>query len=809
MKPITFIFLGFLVSAGFPSMAQHLIKGTLVSERDGLPIQGAHIKLWDRDIFGVSDSTGNFSLNSPQKGSVKLIISHIAYQTKQQTISVPQSGKPTISLAEAVYMSDEVVVNSGRASAATPLTYSQLNNRDLNRNSFGADLPYLLQSTPSLVVSSDGGSGVGYTALRIRGSDLTRINVTMNGVPVNDAESHGVFFVDLPDLSSSVDNIQIQRGVGTSANGIAAFGASINIKTKMVDEEAGGFVSSSAGSFHTLKNTLGFSTGKSKQGFSLHGRLSKISSDGYIDRAWSDLKSYYLAASWSDQKTLVSLITTSGLQSTYQAWYGIPKDSLRTNRTYNPSGEMLDANNNITGYYPNQTDNYQQDYYQLQLVRKLSHNLVANGAIFLTNGKGYYESWKNDQSFDKYGLSDLLAGDTVIERTDLIQQKWLDNSFYGFHMNLLYEKNRLSGSFGGGWNQYDGDHFGLITWAKYYPDQSPPFTWYENNGIKTDYHFFAKAHFQLTKKVNLFGDMQYRHIGYIMRGTHDDLRDIGQKHYFDFLNPKAGVFLTINSQNKAYFSVSVSNREPNRSVYRDADPQQQITHEQLTDYEIGYQFNNEAVTYSVNAYLMQYANQLVLTGKINNVGAPIMTNVPESYRLGLENMFNWKITKRIGLDAHLSLSQNKILKFTEFVDNWNYWDDPDNEPYQYIFDLGTTDISFSPEIVGGLSLHISPLRSLDFSVNTNYVSRQYLDNTSNKSRSLDPYFVNNLLLAFQVPQSIFKEVELRFSLNNWLNETFESYGWVYKYVYDNEEYVIDGYFPQAGIHGMVGLTIVF
>lgn len=803
-----FLFLLLLPAAMF-SHAQTKLTGRVVSSTDNIAIQGAHVFVKGHNTQTYTDRNGYFSLYIALAGNEIIEVTHIAFQPVSVNLNLPMDKPLHIHMVDAVYLNEEVIVKAGRVMQGSPLSFSNIQSKEIEKLNFGADLPYLLQSTPSLVVSSDAGTGIGYTGLRIRGSDLTRINVTLNGIPVNDAESHGVFFVDLPDLASSIDNIQIQRGAGTSSNGAAAFGASINIKTRMVDEESGGFVHSSAGSFNTFKNTAGFSTGRSSKGFALTGRLSQIKSDGYIDRGWADLKSYYLAGSWSNKNTLLSLLATSGLQKTYQAWYGIPKDSLKTNRTYNPSGEIISKDGELHGYYPDQTDNYQQDYYQLHFAHRFNPLWYFTAAAFLTNGKGYYESWKNNQKFENYGVNDIPIGDTLIKRADLIQQKWLNNAFYGFHATINTDRNRLTSSFGAGFNQYNGDHYGFITWARNYPGEEFPYKWYDNNGLKTDINLFGKINYQINGHFSVYGDLQFRYIHYTIKGTHDDLRDISQTHDFRFLNPKAGVLYALDEASELYASVSVSNREPNRSVYRDADPGQRITHENLVNYELGYTFRKGRFSWLSNIYFMDYINQLVLTGKINNVGAPIMTNVPKSYRLGLENVMGLLLTKQIDVNLHFSLSSNKIVGFTEYVDNWNYWDDPDNEPYQYVNELGTTDISFSPGFVAGGSLVYTPVKSLKTSLTANYVSRQYLDNTSSESRSLNPYLVNNLLISYTIPQKLLHMVEFSLAVNNLLNRKFENNGWVYKYMYDQKEGILDGYFPQAGIHAMAGLMIRF
>jgi len=805
------IFLLVLIFLPWSLAAQYSISGKIISADDGDALAGAHVTIVQNAYHQVTDADGSFEFKNLKPGKYDLSTSFLGFENQVKGFELSQDRNLQIVMQPATFLQDEVVVSASRPVPKTPLTQSFVDAANISKNNSGADLPYLLQQTPSLVVSSDAGTGIGYTSLRIRGSDITRINVTMNGVPVNDPESHGVFFVNLPDFASSIDNINIQRGVGTSTNGSAAFGASLNIKTDAPSDEAFARLESNAGSYNSFRNSLNFSTGRSEKGFALNGRLSKITSDGYVDRAWSDLASYYLSGSWSSNRTLIKLIATSGKQATYQAWNGVPKDSLKTasGRRYNPSGEMLDEDGNLIGYYKDQTDNYQQDYYQLHIAHQFTDELRLSGAAFLTKGRGYYESWKNQRKFSDYQLPNVIIGGDTIRRTDLVQQKWLDNSFYGFNLALNHTTKRLNTTFGGGWNQYDGDHYGYISWAQYSSESLNDRPWYENNGLKTDYNIYVKSLFELNRKLSLFADLQFRHIDYDISGIHDDLRDISQKHQFDFFNPKAGVFYTINKQNSAYFSVAFSQREPNRSVYRDADPTQEIKHEKLLNFEAGYAFNSQKFTLNSNVYYMQYKDQLVLTGKINNVGAAILTNVPESYRFGIENSINYSINSVLSLGGHFSVSTNKIKNYTHFVDNWNYWDNPEVEPYQYATEMGTTNISFSPDVVAGLQIGVKPFNGLLVDLQTSYVSRQYLDNSSSKDRSLDPYLVSSARIIYEIPQQLFKKLELKLQMNNLFSTWYETNGWVYQYVSEKQEYTLDGYFPQAPINAMFGLSVTF
>ena len=793
----------------FSISAQFTLSGKIVSQTDMNSLEGAHIRIKKSGLSTVSDFNGNFSFDNLKKARYDLIISYIGFERIIESIELSQNKFITIEMKTAALLSDEVVVNATRIVEKTPLTYSVVDKEKIQQNNTGVDLPFLLQSSPSLVVSSDAGGGIGYTNLRIRGTDLTSINVTLNGVPVNDPESHSVYFVDLPDMASSIENIQIQRGVGTSSNGAAAFGASINIKTEGPSNEPFAQINSTYGAFGTLKNTIGFGTGMTDKGFSFDGRLSKIISDGYIDRAKSDLKSYYLTGAWSGKNTNIKLIATSGFEKTYQAWYGVPKDSLETNPTYNPAGAMTDSTGNIIGYYENQTDNYQQDYYQLLVAQQIKSNLHLSGALFLTKGKGYYEEWENDKKLSDYGFPDVNIGGQTISSTDLVQQKWLDNNYFGFNLALQHQSTRFNSTLGLGWNQYFGDHFGYISWAKFASESQNNTKWYENSGDKKDFNVFIKTIYHMNRKLHLFVDIQLRTIDYAITGTHDDLRDFSQNHNFTFVNPKTGIYYSLDEYNSIYASVARSNREPTRSVYRDASPDQEIFSEQLTDFELGYKLVKKNISFESNLFYMDYKNQFVLTGKINDIGAAIMTNVPESYRFGIETQLAWRVVSNLDFTANLTISKNKINNFTEYIDNWNYWDDPENEPYQYENELGSTTISFSPSMTAGAQLNYHLRENFDIIFGSSYVSRQFIDNTSNKERSLDPYLTGNLQLKYKVKQPVFKVLEISAILNNLFNTKYETNAWVYRYIYDDQHYAMDGYFPQAGRHGLISATIRF
>jgi len=796
-------FLAFWAFLPISLFSQYSISGKVMDKQTGEGLPGAHVILENTDHSTFTESTGNYQINNLKAGTYSMTVTFIGYSGVTETIELNFSRKYDVTLEYTAIMSDEIIVKATRAPENSPTAYTTLQNATIRENNIGQDLPYIMQLTPSVVTTSDAGAGVGYTGMRIRGTDITRINVTMNGVPVNDAESHSVYFVDLPDLASSIDNIQIQRGVGTSTNGAAAFGGSINIQTTNLNPDPYGEFSSMVGSFNTYKNTARFGSGLLNGKWAFDGRLSSVHSDGYINRGWSDLNSYYLSGGYFGDKSILKAIVTSGKEKTYQAWYGIPKDSLETNRTYNPSGEMYDDEGNIIGYYDNQTDNYQQDYYQLHFAQKLTNELDLTAAAFYTKGKGYYESYRNKDSYAEYGFEDVIIGGDTITESNMIRQKWLDNDFYGLNAALNLEKEKLTANLGFGWNTYSGDHYGNIIWAEHSSNSLIDKPWYENTGEKTDYNVFAKVTYQLTPALNLYADLQYRGIEYKINGTHDDLRDLTQSHSFDFINPKAGAYFELNENNAVYASVAIANREPNRGVYRDSDPGQEISHEKLLDYEAGYKFVTDKVDLNANLYYMDFTDQLVLTGQINNVGDAILVNVPESYRTGIEFVGGIHFSEKFIWEFNATLSENKISNFVSYADDWDNW------PEQVVEDLGSTDISFSPNILAGSSLTWKSFKNFKTTLNSNYVGKQYIDNTSSDERSLDPYFVNNLKFYYSIETSVVKKIELMLSLNNIFNVEYETNAWVYRYFYDSAEYNMNGYFPQAKFHFMGGVNLKF
>jgi iron complex outermembrane recepter protein len=782
------------------------IRG-VVKDRDGEMLIGANVVIEDTYVGTSTNLQGEFFL-PVREGNYLLRTSFVGYDPTLTEVEVKDEVYIEIILRRSVYLAEEVIVSALVVKDKIPLTYFNISREDIRERNMGQDIPFLLNMTPSLVSSSDAGTGVGYTSFRIRGTDMTRINVTVNGIPMNDSESHGVWWVNMPDFASSVENIQIQRGVGSSTNGAAAFGATVNLQTNSLRKDPWAEIHTTAGSFNTFKNTVSFGTGLMDGKFTLDGRLSKIQSDGYIDRASSDLKSFFLSGSYYSSNTILTVKAFSGKEITYQAWDGVPSDILPVNRTYNGIGRYTDIDGQEQ-FYDNETDNYQQDHFQILFSREFSMELYLNAALHYTRGYGYYEQYKANHRFSSYGLENPEIGGETITRTDLIRRKFLDNHFYGATYSLNYKPNRFDIVLGGAVNRYLGDHYGNIIWAQYAAEIPKNYQWYLNLGDKTDLNSFLKLNYQITNSLNAFADVQYRYVNYEMEGFHDDLTDISQEHNFGFFNPKLGLNYLVSGTQEVYLSYSQGNREPSRSDFRDAKPGMSPRPEKLHNVELGYRFRSPAFSFSPNLYYMGYQDQLVLTGEINDVGAPMTTNVPESYRLGLELAGAALLNHWLKMDFHAALSRNKIKDFTEYVDNWDYDPGDPAQPLQFENYLGETDLAFSPWLVAGGSVTMTPFKQAEIALGGKYVGKQYIDNTSNNRRILNPYFVNDLRLNYTFRPGSIKEARISLMVNNLFNVKYETNAWIYRYYYGGEESFMDGYFPQAGIHFLAGLSLKF
>jgi len=693
---------------------------------------------------------------------------------------------------------NEVVINATRANQKTGMAFTNVYQKDIKKVNLGQDMPFLLNQLPSVVVSSDAGAGVGYTGIRIRGTDPTRINVTLNGVPYNDSESQGTYWVNMPDFASSAQSIQVQRGVGTSTNGAGAFGASININTLGYEQDAYGETNFTVGSFNTLKTNILASTGLLNGHFIIDARLSKLSSYGYIDRASSDLKSFYVSAGYYGKNNFVRFNAFSGKEKTYQAWEGVPESLLKTNRTFNPYT------------YDNQVDDYQQDHYQLISSFKLNNNWTFNPILHYTKGRGFYEQFKPEDQYSNYGLPNVVIGTTTLKKTDIIRRKWLDNDFYGATYSFDYQSNKkFSANIGGAWNKYDGNHFGEIIWAKNASTADLRYRWYESNALKTDFNIYTKGYYQMSEALNFFADLQYRTVNYTMKGTGDKRQDITQKSaggvtHFQFFNPKFGMNYQVNKTTSVYASCAVGNKEPSRQDFVDNAPKAPLA-ENLQDLEVGYRLVGTKLSFDANFYYMNYKNQLVLTGQVNGVGEAIRVNVPKSYRAGLELSATVKLAEKWKLAANTTFSQNKIKDFTETVVNY---DGDANK----INKFAKTDISFSPNLISGGQLFYAPTKNVELAWMTKYVSKQFMDNTSDDNRSLKAFFVNDIRASYSIKpkaesRPLFKELTFSLLVNNIFNHLYESNGYTYSYIYDKQVTTENFYYPQAGTNFLLAVKV--
>ncbi|KAF2329546.1 TonB-dependent receptor [Flavobacterium ginsenosidimutans] len=667
---------------------------------------------------------------------------------------------------------DEVLVSAVRVTSKTPVSFSNMDKKEIKYRNLGQDIPVLMNYLPSVVTTSDAGNGVGYTGIRVRGSDATRVNVTINGIPYNDAESQGTFWVNMPDFASSVESLQLQRGVGTSTNGAGAFGASLNMLTDSYANKATGEISSSAGSFNTIKNTVKFSTGLLNDHFEIAGRLSAIKSQGYIDRASSDLKSYFLQGTYVGKTTLIKALVFGGTEKTYQSWNGIDGETLNTNRTFNSAGMYTDEAGNVR-FYDNETDNYKQDHYQLHWSESISDKWSTNFALHYTKGKGYYENYKEDADMAEYNLDPVGS----VTTTDLVRQKWLDNDFYGTTFSAKYVTEKLNVILGGGWNKYEGDHFGKVIWARYASQSELGDHYYDDFSTKTDGNIFAKANYQLTEKLSLYGDLQYRNVKYKANSAETGLVDDN----FNFFNPKAGLNYEINQKSTLYFSYARANREPNRTDYEGGN----VKPEKLNDFELGWRFNSEKFQLNSNVYYMAYKDQLILTGRLDDVGNPIRANTEKSYRLGLEVDATIALSDKFTLRPNFTLSSNKNVDLAV-----------DGEYY------GTTKIAYSPEVIAGNVIVFKPIEGLYLSLLQKYVGEQFMNNIELPSAKLADYFVNDFNVSYEIkPNSIFKSITITGMVNNIFDKKYVSNG----YMWDIYPY----YYPQAGTNFLVGLNLKF
>ena len=697
---------------------------------------------------------------------------------------------------------DEVLVKATRVEEDAPFTQSYVTKEEIEARNLGQDLPILLNFLPNVVTTSDAGNGVGYTGIRVRGSDATRVNVTINGIPLNDSESHGTFWVNLPDFASSTQSVQLQRGVGSSTNGAGAFGASLSLSTDGIRDDAFAEVNFSGGSYNTFKANTIFGTGvidrdaKYKAEFS--GRVSTIQSDGYIDRASSDLKSLFLSATIFSDKTMFKALVFGGHEVTYQAWYGIDAETLERDRRYNPAGEIYDDEGSLVGFYDNQVDDYKQDHYQLHINHDFGNQWTGNLAFHYTYGRGFYEEYINDGGFATYGFEPIEVDGEEVSTTDLVRRKWLDNDFYGTTFSLLKDFENLNLIIGGALNKYDGDHFGEVKWARF-GSQTPDQKFYENTGLKTDYNVFVKADYAINDNWRVFGDLQYRRVDYEVEGIDEGPVTVDLEDLNNFFNPKFGLsYFRDNSQ--FYFSYARGNKEPKRADYL-ANPE--VRSEKLDDFELGWKYLTENFILRTNLYYMYYTDQLVLTGELDDVGNPIADNVGESYRLGLEVDAAIRFSKNLLWQPNFAVSMNKnIDKLFEFDG--------------VLTDFGNTDLAYSPGFIAASNLVYEPLQDLRISWLAKYVGEQYMSNIEHPDSKLDAYFVNDLQISYEIrPGKLLESIVFNGMVNNFLNAKYVSNGYFFTYddTWSNpgevETITGTGYYPQAEINFLLGVSLRF
>ena len=686
---------------------------------------------------------------------------------------------------------EEVLVQSVRVKSNAPITHSNLTKTQLEPRNLGQDLPILLNYLPSVVTTSDAGAGIGYTGIRVRGVSPLSTNITINGIPYTDAESLGTFWVNLPDFTSSVESLQLQRGVGTSTNGSGAFGASINILTDATSKKPSAEISNSFGSYNTRRHAVKFSTGKINDVFEVSGRLSQINSDGYVDRAFSDLKSYFLQGTYNNNGTLIKALVFGGHEKTYQAWEGLTQEQMDENRRQNPYT------------YENEIDNYKQDHYQLHWNQKFNQKWSTNLGLNYTFGRGYFEQYRTDDAVATYGgIVEATGVDFYgTDVTDLIRRRWLDNDFYVINATANYRDSNLDLIFGGSYSTYDGDHFGEVIWARQFAkNASIRDQYYFGNGQKTDFSVFAKATYTLNSKIDIFGDLQLRNIGYKTSGLTSDLVNMLIDESYSFFNPKVGVSYQLATYSNLYASYARANREPSRG---DFESNPDVKAEQLNDFEMGWRYSKNKLMLNINSYYMQYNEQLILTGALDDVGAPVRTNSGDSYRLGLEIEAAYAISDKFTVQPALTLSSNKNKQTYAQVDG-------------DLKDFGTTNISFSPEIVASNAFVYSPLKSLSLNLLTKFVGEQFMGNTDTATSKLESYFVNDFNVSYKWnPKSVFTSVVVSGLINNIFDEKYVSNG--YYYTYDDDWSVPGqlttiegaGYYPQATRNFLVGLTLKF
>ena len=776
------IFFLFLFTSILVNAQTFTLQGKVVDENKN-SLVGTTVLIKELNKGTSTDFDGKFQFKL-EKGTYQLEVSYVGFKTVIKEITVTQNQNMRIQLLSDENVLEEVLVAAVRVTADVPVTFSNLSKKEIAKRNLGQDIPILLNYMPSVVSSSDAGAGVGYTYMSVRGSNGERINVTVNGIPYNDAESHGSFWVNLSDFASSTENLQLQRGVGTSTNGSGAFGASLNILTDAVSEEAFGEISNSFGSFGTRKHTVKFSTGKVNDHIEIAGRFSNIYSDGYVDRAFADLKSYYLQGSYTDENTLIKAVTFGGKEKTYQAWYGLDATQLKENRRQNPYT------------YENEVDDYEQHHYQLHWNEKINKNWSTNLGLNYTKGGGFFEQFKEEEAAADFN-------NLIVDNSDVIVRRWLKNDFYVFNFNTNYKTEKLNFISGISYSNYSGDHFGEVIWGENLAENTKiRDNYYFSDAKKTDFSIFAKATFSINEKLSGYADVQGRFVNYKTKGITSDIVPIDVDADFNFFNPKVGLTYKINGDNNVYTSFAVANREPNRNDFEGGGN----TPETLNDLELGWRLKKDNIKLNTNIYYMDYKNQLVLTGALNDVGAPIRTTSGKSYRLGLEIDADITISDKFSIKPNAAFSANKNKDFVAQIDGT-------------LQNLGKTDLAYSPDVVIGNMFIYTPIENLQIAFLSKYVGKQFMSNfssTVSKNDVLDSFFTSDLNVVYEItPNKIVKSIVFSALINNLFNKEFVDRG--YYGTYDdtwseaNQTTTLDyaGYYPQATRNFLIGATLKF
>lgn len=793
-------------------MGQCLLSGQVVDEK-GNPLEGVNVVITTVRMGAATNAEGVYRIEGVPAGDYQLTASYVGYETLKRRTVVREGIERQIihlQLKERLVALDELVVQATRADEKTPVTYTNVRKEELEANNLGQDVPFLLKWQPSTVVTSDAGAGIGYTGIWIRGTDPSGINVTINGIPLNDAESQNTFWVDLPDFVSSTSDIQIQRGIGTSTNGAAAFGASINLNTSKVYREAYAKISGSLGSFNTQKANVTFGSGLLNKHFTIDGRLSRITSDGYIDRASSDLESFYLSGAYVGDNSILHLNVFSGHEVTYQAWNGVPADLVDDPklRTTNTAGTEKEGEP-----HDNEVDDYTQTHYQLLYNHQVNKNLNLNLAFHLTQGNGFFELYQGDANLWEYRIKPPIIGDSTIAYSDLIERRWLDNDFYGtvYSLNYLSNNNRLRATLGGGFSIYDGLHFGEVIWARFAGDSEIKERFYQNDARKQDFNTYLKLNYEVLFGLNAFVDLQYRNVDYSFLGFNEALENVDQNVQLHFFNPKAGLFFGWNENVDLYASFAVGNREPNRNDYTLSTPTSRPKAERLYNTEVGYRHRFGKGAIGLNFYHMLYHNQLALNGQVNDVGEYIRVNLDESYRYGVEFVGGVELMKGLRLEGNATFSQNKVGNYTEFVD---VYDDFFEWEGQETIERADSDLPFSPQIVGGLELSYDLLQKqkmhdLNIAWMTRYVGEQQIDLSGDPENVIDAYSFTDLRLLYKFRSKWLKEVTVTLLARNIFDNLYETNAWSYRYRVGEETLVDQGFYPQAGRNYLAGLSLAF